>query len=63
MTSNPDITLPTPPLRMARAALNPDPFSLLVHVYRQAGVPTEIAWRCALADFKSIFPKLLRPGL
>ena len=63
MTSNPSTCLPTPPLRLARAALIPDPFSLLAHVYRQAGVPAEVAWRCALADFQCIFPHLLRPGL
>ncbi len=63
MTTDTTTTLPTAPLRLARAALTPDPFSLLAHVYRQAGVPAEIAWRCALADFKAMYPRLLRPGL
>ncbi len=55
--------LPEPAPRGLRKAMPIDPFSLLAHAYREAGVPAEVAWRCALADFQCIFPHLLRPGL
>ena len=51
-----------PALPQARSANVPqtnDLVGLLVRAYREAGLPTEAARRCALADFRCNFPQLL----
>jgi len=40
-----------------------DPIGSLIRVYRQAGLSTEAARRCAVADFLCIFPHLATAGV
>jgi hypothetical protein len=50
---------PEPAVRGAATPLPNDPVGLLIRVYRQAGLSTEAARRCAAADFESLFPQML----
>ena len=71
ITENPT-RLPGTPLRHTRTPLRAshtplrngetlasDPVGLLIRAYRQAGLSTEAARRCAVADFECNFPQLL----
>jgi len=52
---------PAPPC--APAPPPGDPVGLLARIYREAGLPSDVARRCALADFRCSFPHLLTAGL
>ncbi len=52
-----------PSRRAAATPLPADPVGALIRVYRQAGLSTETARRCAVADFRCVFPQLLGTGV
>jgi len=51
------------PFTGAATPLPGDPIGLLIRVYRQAGLSTETARRCAVADFLCCFPEYVTTGV
>ncbi|MEI9895257.1 MAG: hypothetical protein WDN28_15540 [Chthoniobacter sp.] len=58
ITDNPT-RLPEPPARGTSNPRTRDSIGLLTRIYREAGLSTEAARRCALADFRCSFPPYL----